>query len=266
MQTDNAPQLAESALADALGRSHAEASQHLQAGAAAAEHRSHRQPRYVLEGLEGQPLSLYDQQNIEALSFLKLFPTCQNHYGTARGSKVQNTMYARTRLLSADADVKTLTTYHTGSAHCNICKLTESVRIALRWSSGTPTVQQVRDQLQQQRQPDPSDDNAATIGRKLWAFMEEIRGTSAYWRRAAKDLYSMYRSLGTATWLLILRANDMHWDDLAIVLLNAKRQVCPPWPGMQNELHILHSYSATCPVSSAMMSVGCHLYCFVVSS
>lgn len=154
-------------------------------------------------------------------------------------------------------DVKTLTTYHTGSAHCNICKLTESVRIALRWSGGTPTVQQVRDQLQQQCQPDPSDDNAAaTIGRKLWAFMEGIRGTSAYWSCAAKDLYSMYRSLGTATWFLTLRANDMHWEDLAIVLLNAKQQVCPPWPGMQNELHILHSYSATCPVSSAMMSVG----------
>ncbi len=53
--------------------------------------------------------------------------------------------------------------------------------------------------------------------------MEGIRGTAAYWSRAAKDLFAMYRSLGSATWSLTLSANDMHWDDLAIVLLNAKR-------------------------------------------
>ena len=90
----------------------------------------------------------------------------------------------------------------------------------MRWSTGTPTVEEI--QKQQQRQPDPDDANA-TGSRKLWAFMEGIRGTAAYWSRAAKDLFAMYRSLGSATWFLTLSANDMHWDDLAIVLMNAKR-------------------------------------------
>ena len=101
-------------------------------------------------------------------------------------------------------------------------QLADLVCVALGWSNGTLTVQQVRQQLQQQRQPDPDDDSAnATTGRKLWAF-KGIRGTAAYWSRSAKDLLAMYRFLGSATWFL--SANDMQWDDLATVLLNAKRR------------------------------------------
>ena len=226
MQNDDQPQLAEDALAAALGQAPAQVSQHMQAGAAAAEHnRRRRRPRFVLERIDGQPLSIHDEKNIEALSFLKIFPTCQNHYGTARDVKVTNSAYAKARLLSADQrcqDPHYMSYWLSTFQHL---QLTDSVKVALRWSNGTPTVQQVRQQLQQQRQPDPDDDSVnATSGRKLWAFMEGIRGTAAYWSRSAKDLFAMYRSLGSATWFLTLSANDMHWDDLAIVLLNAKRR------------------------------------------
>lgn len=98
MQTDNQPQFAEDAWAGALGQSTRNVGQQMQEDAAAAQRRRKRQPRhFVLERLDGQPLSLYDQKNIEALSFLKLFPTCQNHYGTARDIKVSNSAYAKTR-------------------------------------------------------------------------------------------------------------------------------------------------------------------------
>lgn len=231
MQSDNQPQLAETALAEALGQSQEQASQHIQAGAAAARRRSNRRPRFVLERLDGQPLSMYDQKDIEALSFLKLFPTCQNHYGSARDIKVGNSAYARTRLLSADPrcqDPHYMSYWLSTFQHL---QLNDAVRVALQWANGTPSVDQIREQLRQQRQPDPDDDSTdACGGRKLWAFMEGIRGTAAYWSRSAKDLFAMYRSLGSATWFMTLSANDMHWDDLAIVLINGERrkQGLPP--------------------------------------
>ena len=231
MQSDNQPQLSKTALAEALGQSHEQASQHIQAGAAAARSQSIRRPRFMLERLDGQPLSMYDQKDIEALSFLKLFPTCQNHYGTARDVKVSNSAYARTRLLSADPSCQDPHYMSYWLSTFQHLQLNNAVRIALRWANGTPSVDQIREQLRQQRQPDLDGDSTdACSGRKLWALMEGIRGTAAYWSRSAKDLFAMYKSLGSATWFMTLSANDMHWDDLAIVLINGERrqQGLPP--------------------------------------
>lgn len=158
------------------------------------------------------------------MSFLKLFPTGQNHFGTARDAHLQNSMYVRARVLSADPrgqDPHYMAYWLSTFQHL---QLSDAVRVALRWSQGSPTVAQVQRQVQQQRQPSNDGDTPESLGsRKVWAFMESLRGTAAYWSRSAKDLFSMYRALGSATWFLTLSANDLHWDDLAIVLLKMDR-------------------------------------------
>ena len=79
-------------------------------------------------------------------------------------------------------------------------------------------------QRQIQRHPSHDDDDSESVGsRKVWAVMESIRGTAAYWSRSAKDLFAMYRAWGSATWFLTLSANDLHWDDLTMVLLKMER-------------------------------------------
>ena len=198
VQTDSQPQPAESALAEALNHlTPDEVSQHYQPGAEAARQRG-RRPRYHLERNAEQPLSIHDNKNIEAMSFLKLYPKGRNHFGTARDIKVQNNTYARTRILSADSRCQEPQYMAYWLSTFQHLQLTDAVQVALRWSTGTPTVEQIQQQLQQQRQPDPDDANS-TSSRKLWAFMEGIRVTAAYWSRAAKDLFAMYRSLGSAT-------------------------------------------------------------------
>ena len=103
-------------------------------------------------------------------------------------------------------------------------QLSDAVRVALRWSNGAPTIEQVQQQIRQQQQPDQGANADSSLGkRKVWAFMESIRGSAAYWSRSAKDLFAMYRALGSATWFVTLSANDFHWDDLAIVLLKMER-------------------------------------------
>ena len=83
VQTDNQPQLAESALAEALNHlTPDEVSQHYQLGAEAAQQRG-RRPRYHLERNGAQPLSIRDNKNIEAMSFLRLYPKGRNHFGAA---------------------------------------------------------------------------------------------------------------------------------------------------------------------------------------
>ena len=68
---------------------------------------------------DGQPLSIHEKdiENIEALSFLNVFPTCQNHFGTARGRKVKNSTYCCQPITDAREPV----TCCIGSAHCSTC-------------------------------------------------------------------------------------------------------------------------------------------------
>ena len=46
----------------------------------------------------------------------------------------------------------------------------------------------------------------------------KIRGTAPYWHHVGTELHAMNRGLGPATWFVTLSANDLGWDDLAVVL------------------------------------------------
>ena len=51
-----------------------------------------------------------------------------------------------------------------------------------------------------------------------YAFMRNIRGTTAYWQRAKLDLFAMFRTLGPPTYFITLSADDMNWFDVMCVL------------------------------------------------
>lgn len=44
-------------------------------------------------------------------------------------------------------------------------------------------------------------------------FMQPIRGTSAYWASAQKDLFAMLRQLGIPTWFCLLSSAEYRWND-----------------------------------------------------
>uniref|UniRef100_A0A1X7SUB3 Uncharacterized protein n=1 Tax=Amphimedon queenslandica TaxID=400682 RepID=A0A1X7SUB3_AMPQE len=41
---------------------------------------------------------------------------------------------------------------------------------------------------------------------KSYAFMQNIRGSSAYWNKAKLDLFAMFRTLGSPTFFITLSA------------------------------------------------------------
>ena len=48
--------------------------------------------------------------------------------------------------------------------------------------------------------------------------MRNIRG-AVYWRSLKADVFAILKAWGPPAWFLSLSANDTHWDDLVIVLL-----------------------------------------------
>ncbi len=98
-------------------------------------------------------------------------------------------------------------------------QLQGNVKVALRWTAGDPTSEQVTRRFDEQ-------ENAGRdglTGDRIWGYMESIRGTAPYWSRSAKDCFAMHDALGPATLFVTLSADDLGWDDLAIVLMNIVR-------------------------------------------
>ena len=56
------------------------------------------------------------------------------------------------------------------------------------------------------------------LSENSYAFMRNIRGSSAYWNKAKLDLFAMFRTLGPPTFFITLSADDMNWFDLMCVL------------------------------------------------
>jgi hypothetical protein len=84
-------------------------------------------------------------------------------------------------------------------------------RIAVRQCKGPATVGQLRDAAQ-------TTAYHKELGDKCWAFMKNIRGTAAYWQSVRGDLFSMIATCGAPTWFTTFSADDLGWNDLALVL------------------------------------------------
>ena len=199
-------------------------------------------PRLTLARNNNAALSSHTTKGIEAMSFIAQFPTGQNHFGAVRLVPISNSMYFRTRVLSADIRCLEAPYVLYLLSQYQHLQLKNGVQLALRWVSGAPTVQQVRERAQQQRDPDHGEEGNMN-GEKCWAFLQQIRGTAAYWNRSAKDLFAMYRAIGPATWFLTLSANDCAWEDLNIVVeaLNAKRENREPMSANDFDAHFLET-------------------------
>ena len=60
--------------------------------------------------------------------------------------------------------------------------------------------------------------NNPEVSDSCYGFMQNMRGTIAYWQRAKHDLLAMFRTLGPPAFFITLTADDMNWPDLLDVL------------------------------------------------
>lgn len=169
---------------------------------------------------DGRPISVHATAGVEAIAFVKLFPTGSGHFDVARGTELSANQYCSARILSADErcqDPQYIAHLTTLLQHS---QLRSQVKVALRSVDRSPTVAQVVNRLEQQNR------NGVALsgeGKKVWGFLEELKGSAPYWARSGRELSAMSRALGPATWFITLTADQFGWDDLAVSLLNSER-------------------------------------------
>lgn len=62
--------------------------------------------------------------------------------------------------------------------------------------------------------------NNSDILQNSYMFMKNIRGTAAYWNDILHNLLATVKSLGPPTIFLTLSADDLHWPELIMLLMN----------------------------------------------
>jgi hypothetical protein len=180
------------------------------------------------------PVSFYTNNNMEALANVFIYPKGKNHWGSTRNTsvhKLQFAAYMRQRIMNVDRRCQ-----HPGylawavsvGQHRQLCG---AAGVAVRWRRGGVTVGEVRRIAELEANPEAANETviaraqrAVEIGEKCWSFMRNVRGTASYWRDAGQDLFAMIKHCGAPTWFMTFSANDLGWDDLAVVLARRKGQ------------------------------------------
>jgi DNA replication protein DnaC len=169
-------------------------------------------PVFTLPKNRNPPINTFTDANTEQLSFPWLFPDGKNALKSFRPIRLTTLRYFQCRLLSADPRWALSMPYLFWTTnYTEKQKLSENVSIATRIKnsgSNASSAGQVRaDITSNPEYPEHS-----------FGFMKSIRGSSAYWKSAQMDLFSMIKNIGPPTWFITLSANDLNWEDLMRIL------------------------------------------------
>ncbi len=158
---------------------------------------------------EGQrPLSIMTDPNFETMSNPEKFPNSSGCFATERPNKITYRKYFNQRLLDVDGRFAKDTDYLFVAQYIVEAKqiLDDASNFIWRQKPGRNfTAQQARDKnvvSQCVRK-----DNA-------YRFMNNVRGSPAYYQKTFYELLAMIRQLGTPTWFFTLSAADMKWPDV----------------------------------------------------
>ena len=164
-------------------------------------------------------MSLFSDREVEQLVFPFLFPDGVNGYRTARDPSTSTLDYFQTRLLSSDPRWAAHVPYPFWA--CNLMeqhRLHDNISVALRTrsSGGRARRGPVVNRLTAGQLREVSDN--PELSENCYAFLHNMRGSSAYWQRAKLDLFAMFRTLGPPTFFITLSADYMNWPDLLTIL------------------------------------------------
>lgn len=57
---------------------------------------------------------------------------------------------------------------------------------------------------------------------EAYSFMNNVKGSPAYWKHMLSDVLAMVKQLGLPLYLLTLSYADLHWDELVIIISKLK--------------------------------------------
>ncbi|XP_078677726.1 uncharacterized protein LOC144914113 [Branchiostoma floridae x Branchiostoma belcheri] len=184
---------------------------------------SRHKPIIELQKIKTAPISLYNDVDLESLSFPWLFPKGLGTFKSQRPQCISYLKYAQSKLLHKDNRYQNDIPYLFYTL-CNVTQhlLNTSISIAVRQRNNNSSIQAthttcqnvtINAQLFKTPISIPSE-----INENCWAFLKQIRGTAAFWRQVKLDLFAQLNQLGPPTFFVTLSANDHHWRDLFSVL------------------------------------------------
>lgn len=162
---------------------------------------------------EGQvPTSILNDQYCEELSFPILFSLGEFGYKVERDVKLSPVKYFNQRLLHYKQTFASSSDYiFFVQFVLQQLSFNNQISIAMRKSSANVTAGMLQQGYSETIQ-------SLVSTNKAFVFMNQIKGTPAYWKRFQLEVLAMIRQLGCPTFFLTLSCADLQWDELVSII------------------------------------------------
>ena len=192
-----------------------------------------RIPIMQIQRASGRPILINYQRACEAMAYPGIFPHGVNHFGTHRALRLTPKQYFRSRFLAyRERCIKDPTYLFFVTNALDWYELEQQVGIRFRmWQksgnggrsaalmslsdhdlhSRDGVLPLTRADLEEHAKAivKPGEENF--VDQTCFTFMQNMRGTLAYWNKCKRDLFSMLAMLGPPTWFVTFSADEFGW-------------------------------------------------------
>ena len=167
----------------------------------------------VAPGENQKPVSVFREDNGEAMAFPVQFPTGQNTLKSERQVKLSPSKYFNARLLNVDTRFASDTQYIFFAQYLTeLSQMTSSISIAMR-QGGAKT----RDGRKVTADMLADKDQLRTIvnSDQGFRFMQSLRGSPQYWKQTMNELFAMLRQLSLPTFFATFSCAELsRWPEV----------------------------------------------------
>lgn len=166
-------------------------------------------------GEDKKPIGLFSDKHSEEIAFPTLFPKGNFGFDSQRERPISLVKYFNQRILNCDNRFAASTEYlFYAQYRTEAKKVADCLSIAIRKCKGQHQVEkitagQIKNAKEMRRltRPDLS-----------CHFLQNVRGSPAFFNKLLYDLLGMIRQLGSCTWFLTLSSPDLKWKDTIQVI------------------------------------------------
>ena len=175
----------------------------------------------IAPGENKKPVSIICDKNCEMLAHPHLFPNGKFGYTHTRDIKLSPCKYFNQRLLNCTQKFASDPDYifyaQSVTQHIN---LNSCINIAMK---KIRTEHLTAGQLSQNFKETV---NSLIANDNAFNFMNNLKGTPAYWKRFLLEVLAMVKQLGLPTYFMTLSCADLRWNELVDIIKKLKGQKC----------------------------------------
>jgi hypothetical protein len=168
-----------------------------------------------------RPIGMFADKHSEEMAFPTLFPSGTFGFGCQRERPISLVKYFNQRILNCDNRFAASIEYlFYAQYRSEAKKVADCLSIAMRKCKGQHQVEKITagqiksvEEMRRLARTDLS-----------YHFLQNVRGSPAFFNKLLYDLLGMIRQLGSCTWFLTLSSADMKWNDTIQVIAAQQNQ------------------------------------------